>query len=359
MLSDTSFFSSHSKPCMNQQMENLVLHPMAPETRVEDTSRAEEIRHPSSSRIPRQMQRRDLVFVMVPAGEKGPVEKGWNKVSSGRQYDDPLLSLHLEQGGNYGYYPAPGSHLLSLDVDNAAAFHAAGGEALVSGTFQYSAWTDRHKYRAIVSCPDIPAHFFGHKVSVRDEAYQTIVELFFPAGLEKAGGQCIGPGSRHPNGTYYTVYSLDAPIRNLSWADITALVTKVSPEVPETPRLEIPAPKQHGRSITERYGLSVMNNPPLQPRLCGDEIRGVHPVHGSTSPGGNIAMNPSKGVVYCFRCGKGYDAAQWDAICRGIMPCGGIYDRSVMKEHLDQLNREMPEVRFLERIAWKRAGRGR
>jgi hypothetical protein len=97
----------------------------------------------------------------------------------------------------------------------------------------------------------------------------------------------------------------------------------------------------------------------LEARIAGNEIRGVHPVHGSTSPGGNISMNPSKGLVYCFRCAAGYDAAQWDAICRGIMPCGGIYDTDVMKRHLDQLNSEMPEVRFLERIAWKKARRRR
>lgn len=75
--------------------------------------------------------------------------------------------------------------------------------------------------------------------------------------------------------------------------------------------------------------------------------------------GGNISMNPSKGLVYCFRCGIGYDAAQWDAICRGIMPCGGTCDTDVMKRHLDQLNSEMPEVRFLERIAWKKARKRR
>jgi hypothetical protein len=108
-----------------------------------------------------------------------------------------------------------------------------------------------------------------------------------------------------------------------------------------------------GKTITERYGLSVMDNIPLQARIAGDEIRGVHPVHGSTSPGGNVSMNPSKGVVYCFRCGKGYDASQWDVVCRGTMPCGGTYDSAVMKRHFYLLNQEKPEVRFLERLAWK------
>lgn len=53
--------------------------------------------------------------------------------------------LYLQHGGNYGYYPAPGSDILSLDVDNAEAFHAAGGKDLVRETFRYSAWPDWHK----------------------------------------------------------------------------------------------------------------------------------------------------------------------------------------------------------------------
>lgn len=318
--------------------------------------------HTSCCLIPWQIQREDLIFVQIPAGEKGPIEKGWNRVSHGKRHDDPNVMAHLERGGNYGYYPAPGSDLLSLDVDDAERFHAAGGEDLVSGTFRYSAWTDRHKYRAIVHCPDIPGHFFGHKLSIRNSEYQTIVELFFPADREKTGGQCVGPGSLHPNGNRYEVFDPDASILTVHWSDIETLVRTLSPDViSETIPEQVAHSPKHGTgtTITQRYGLSVMDNLPLEARIAGNEIRGVHPVHGSTSPGGNISMNPSKGLVYCFRCAAGYDAAQWDAICRGIMPCGGIYDTDVMKRHLDQLNSEMPEIRFLERIAWKKARRRR
>jgi len=39
------------------------------------------------------------------------------------------------------------------------------------------------------------------------------------------------------------------------------------------------------------------------------------------------------------------------------MSCGGTYDSDVMRRHLEVLDREKPEVRFLERIAWKRSRR--
>lgn len=312
--------------------------------------------YPSQCPVPWQMQREDLLFILIPAGEKSPVEKGWNIVSHGKRYDDPILTTHLQRGGNYGYYPVSGSFLLSLDIDNAQVFHATGGENLVSGTFRYSAWAGWHKYRAIIHCPDIPGHFRGHKLSIRDSEYQTIVELFFPSGMEKTGGQCIGPGSFHPNGNLYGALDPDAPILTVYWSDIENLVKTISPQaisgtIPENADSSLKPGDR--KTITERYGLSVMDNIPLKAWIAGDEIRGVHPVHGSTSPGGNVSMNPSKGMVYCFRCDKGYDAAQWDAVCKGIMPCGGTYDSDVMKRHLDLLNQEKPEVRFLERLAWK------
>ena len=145
--------------------------------------------------IPRQLRRDDLFFVMLPAGQKGLQVPGWNKVCNGRRWDNPILSAHIASGGNVGMYPAPGSNLLFVDVDNADAFHQAGGETLVSDTYQYSAWKDRNKYRAIVTCSDIPNHFRGHKISIRDDDQRAILELFFPSNNEKTGGQCVAPGS--------------------------------------------------------------------------------------------------------------------------------------------------------------------
>lgn len=313
---------------------------------------------PSLSLIPWQMQRDDLLFVLIPAGEKGLQEKGWNLVSNGRRHDNPILSAHLQAGGNYGYYPAPGSSIVSIDVDHAEQFHQAGGGDIVGETFRYSAWPDRNKYRAIVQCQDMPRHFTGHKISIKDTEYQTVVELFFPATQEKTGGQCVGPGSLHPNGNRYSVFDPDASIIPVQWSEIEHLVNTISPDsIKETIPEHATKPREHGpaKTVTERYELSVMDNLPPNARMAGNEIRGVHPVHGSTTPGGNVSVNPSKGFAYCFRCGVGYDAAGWDAVCRGIIQCGEDYDSDAIKRHTEVLDFEKPEVRFLERMAWKKA----
>lgn len=312
--------------------------------------------------IPRQLQRNDILFVMIPTGEKGLQVKGWNLVSNGRRWDNPILSAHIANGGNYGMYPAPGSSLLFLDIDNADAFHQAGGETLVSDTYRYSAWSDRQKYRAIVECSDIPDHFRGHKISIRDGEQKAILELFFPANKEKTGGQCVAPGSIHPNGNRYESFDHDAPILPVCWDDIQKIATAINPDaIKET----IPDIKQQprapgsGKTLSERYGLSVMDHLPNDAHMAGPEIRGAHPIHGSTSKGGNVAINPAKGTFYCFRCGRGGDAAIWDAINRGIIQCDEPYDDEAFKKHAEALHFERPEIRVIERIAWKKLQQAR
>jgi hypothetical protein len=263
---------------------------------------------PSLSFIPWQLKRDDLLFVLIPAVEKGLQVKGWNLVSNGRRYDNPILAAHLQAGGNYGYYPAPGSSILSVDVDDAGQFHKAGGGDIVGETFRYSAWADRNKYRAIVQCQDMPAHFAGHKISIKDTDYQTIVELFFPANREKTGGQCVGPGSLHPNGNWYSIFDPDASIIPVQWSEIEHLVNSISPDsIKDTIPEHATMPREHGsdKTVTERYGLSVMDNLPLNARMAGNEVRGVHPVHGSTTPGRKRIREPIKRICVLFpvRCG--------------------------------------------------------
>lgn len=320
-------------------------------------------RSSSSGFIPTQLQRNDILYVLIDGGKKGPTQPGWNLVSNGRRWDNPILSAHVASGGNYGVYPAPGSSLLFLDIDNTETFHQAGGGILVSDTYRYSAWPRKNKYRAIMECSDIPDHFRGHRVSIRDINQNVILELFFPAGREKTGGQCVAPGSIHPNGNRYEPFDSHAAILPVSWDSIMEVATAINPDaIRET----IPDIKQQpripgsGKTLTERYNLSVMDHLPNDAHMAGSEIRGTHPVHGSTSKGGNVAINPTKGTFYCFRCSRGGDAAILDAICRGIIQCDEPYDDEAFKKHAEALHFERPEVRALERIAWKkRQARGK
>jgi hypothetical protein len=320
------------------------------------------------SRIPPQLQREDLLFVAIPRGQKGPITPGWNLVQNGLRWDDPYLISHLEAGGNCGFYPAPNSNILLLDIDDAGKFHEAGGHELVEGTFMYSAWPDRHKFRAILKCPDIPAHWRGHKSPLG------VVELYFPAGpvttssrdeagimreftVLKTGGQCVAPGSVHPNGNIYQAFDEAVHIRAVTWSDVVAVCARIKPAALER-AIPNKGPIQGqyqeapgGRLLRDRYRLCL--EMPDSPYPSGNgEIRGVNQFHGSTSAGGNVAVNPRKGVFHCFRHGKGYDAAGCDAIRRGLILCGDNYDLDVFKKHTAALEHDFPEVRRKEKISW-------
>ncbi|MDD4138044.1 MAG: hypothetical protein PHT99_09170 [Methanoregula sp.] len=97
------------------------------------------------------------------------------------------------------------------------------------------------------------------------------------------------------------------------------LKTKAKPErVQPVPARRRP---QNSQSITDQLGLDVTT-------LCslidgvpdGDEIRGSHPVHGSTT-GQNFTINGRANTWYCFRCETGGGPLEWIAVEDGIIDC--------------------------------------
>lgn len=300
--------------------------------------------------IPEQLRRDDLLFVLVPGGEKGPKYSGWNLVKNGFRWNDPALNEHLERGGNIGCYPAPGSDLILLDIDDDEEFHRHGGGALVEGTLKYSAWDDLKKYRAICTCSDIPEYWRGHKASLG------CLEMYFPADKTKAGGQCITPPSIHPNGRAYSILDNESPILALTWADILSICERIKPssletKMPSSGIFTEPQNRPYRALLKVRYTLLL--EMPVNPRPSGNEIRGGSPFHDS-STGNNVAVNPQKGVLYCFRHQRGYDAAGVDAIRRGLIDCGDPYDEDVFKRHVELLEKEFPEVRLREMAEYKK-----
>ena len=303
--------------------------------------------------IPTKLRREDLLFLPIPRGEKGPITPGWNLVKNGMRWDDPQLVVHLERGGNYGMYPGPESDILMLDIDDADKFYDAGGLDLVGETYRYSAWEDRHKYRAVVTCQDIPEIWRGHKSPL------DALEIYYPAGTVKgdikSGGQCVSPGSLHPNGNRYEIFDTEADILPVFWGDVLRVCERLKPKYMERkiPEIGIYREPQRGYKnlIRIRYGL--MLEMPDNPRPSGNEIRGASPFHGSET-GNNVAVNPQKGVFYCFRHRVGYDAAGIDAIRRGIIQCGDPYTEDVFKIHISQLETDYPEIRLAEIAEYKK-----
>lgn len=58
----------------------------------------------------------------------------------------------------------------------------------------------------------------------------------------------------------------------------------------------------------------------------GSEYRTDHPIHGSSSSGGNLTVNPQKGMWHCKRPGHGGgDKLAWIAVSSGICDCADVH----------------------------------
>lgn len=322
--------------------------------------------------IPAQLQRRDLLFIPIPRGEKGPHIPGWNLVENGVRYDDPGLQAHLSRGGNYGYYPSPDSHILNIDVDHATLFQQTGGEDLLRDTFTYGAHLDGHKYRGVVEVEDLPTHWKGRVSRIDSPDGERVLELFFPAGevttstrdpetgeideetTFKTGGQVVGPGSLHPNGNRYEIVN-DTPIRGVKWGDLLQVIQAINPErdtqIPPKPKIYREyAAGATTRLLRDRYNLTLPY--PGDPRPAGQEIRGAHPFHDS-STGDNYTVNLSGGVAYCFRHNVGYDPAGWKAVEYGIIECGDPFDQEAFLQLVEKLEWQYPEIAYREKLAYR------
>lgn len=146
----------------------------------------------------------------------------------------------------------------------------------------------------------------------------------------------------HPDSTrerpilYAITRGFGEPFPVLTWEDIekalepiiqeNGLVLKESGGAREPVDLvQAPRPRPRGgRTITDRINLSITDVCTITDGVrCGDEIRGSHPVHGSTT-GQNFAINPHENTWHCFRCGTGGGPLEWIAVEAEIIDCSAV-----------------------------------
>lgn len=132
----------------------------------------------------------------------------------------------------------------------------------------------------------------------------------------KHAGYVIAAPSRHESGVCYQWINPYAPI-----APLPAWIHKLIIRQPaKAPRRRINS--GHNDSITDQYNLKVEDYlmPDNGRYISSDEIRGSHPIHGS-STGNNLCINIRKNTWYCFRHQTGGGAAEAYAVARGIIDC--------------------------------------
>lgn len=132
----------------------------------------------------------------------------------------------------------------------------------------------------------------------------------------KQNGYVIAPPSPHPSGVLYEWIDTSEMAELPGWI----LDTFTKPSCRRTQHT-LSNYTQRGDSICDVLDLRVEEFLlPLQARIRDGQIEGTHPIHGSTT-GTNLAIDPSKNVWYCRRCGSGGGPLEALAVVEGIITC--------------------------------------
>ena len=153
--------------------------------------------------IPKQLQDKDLNFVLLEKESKKPFQQSWQKKLI--KYDDKELLEHLRSNGNYGVIGGGEKNLIVIDFDS----QKLQDELLPKLPKTFTIKTGRGLFHL---------YYFSDKsksFKIFDEEMNTL------ADIQGQGKQVVGAGSTHPNKNKYEVIK-DLPIAFINYAEIQA-----------------------------------------------------------------------------------------------------------------------------------------
>lgn len=229
----------------------------------------------------------------VLARSKEPLEKGWT-IDRNYPFNSPEIDDWIRKGGNYGITCLKGDCCF-VDADTIEIQNIL-NERL--STFWYSTGNKGHRqYAYFISDPPIKS------IPLKDGAY-----------IKGRGGQALGPGSVHPNGTIYGLERSHFPIREIMKEE---LLEGLKPFlIRQTEKKEKPIINRKTivwLSLADVIDLSKF-------RKSGNQYQGPHPIHGSET-GINLSVDLSKNVWRCFRHDSGGSVLEWIGVSERIIDC--------------------------------------
>jgi len=260
---------------------------------------------------PRFRELPDLRYDVILRGQKKPEGLRWS-TEANYPYGHPVLAGYLAEGHNYGVLTGIGG-LVVLDVDDLARLDALGIIDKLPETLIVR--TGRGGLHFYYICPELK-----QKIILEDPGLKDFEGDPLHLGeLQALGQQVVGPGSRHPNGNIYEVIK-DVPIAIIARAD---LLTILSP-LKQIRNADVePSRKRRNTrdaSLGDLIPIDQVAWPEHVKERAGAEVRGSHPLHGSTS-GKNFAINTAKNCWHCFRHRSGGGPLEWLAVEAGLIRC--------------------------------------
>ncbi len=317
----------------------------------EDAPEPDTPSQPVDNPIPHQLW--PCRFILVAKGEKRAVERGW-QTTANYAHDNPKLLAWIADGGNYGVMPAGG--ICIIDADNAYLLADKGYLEPVLKTFAVrSGRTSGIGMHFYVRCPDAPAEKFILKDPSTHEDLGDVRGSGHPSF-------CVGPGSLHPSGKRYEVARPGAEIVEVPWSTLKAAL--IDPLHPPEKKLDpastkaLQSPHSVGLmnpstlSLTDYLGLRVSDFlMPEDPHPRGEEIEGVHPIHGSET-GSNLTITADN-RWWCRRHETGGGPLEALAVAERIIDCSEVR-HGCLDGHWPELFRALEARGYGKRLAdWK------
>jgi hypothetical protein len=264
-------------------------------------------------KIPIQLREPSFRLVPILRGQKKPEGKRWS-TDTNYTFDHAVLAGYLAEGHNYGVLTGVGG-LVVLDVDDITRMEVLGIIDRLPETFTVK--TGRGGL-----------HFYLRCERLEDKIVLEDPELKDPEGdplhlgeLQALGQQVVGPVSIHPNGNRYELIK-DLPIAEISkdaLLQILSPLKQISTSEAEQARTTRRR-KTGGSSPGDHIPIEAVAWPKSVKERAGAEIRGSHPIHGSSS-GKNFSINTHKNCWHCFRHKSGGGPLEWIAVQKGIIRC--------------------------------------
>jgi hypothetical protein len=261
-------------------------------------------------KIPPVLRVESFRFVPILCGHKKPEGKRWS-TEANYPYGHAILAGYLAQGHNFGVLTGVGG-LAVLDVDDLPRLEALGIIGKLPETFTVR--TGRGGLHFYLLCPGLIDKLILEDPELKDCEGDPL----HLGELQALGQQVVGPGSRHPNGNFYEVVK-DLPIASIAKGELMQILNPLKQAEADQAR---PARRQQGggSSLGDLIPIDQVAWPKDIKERCGSEVRGSHPLHGSTS-GKNFTVNTSKNCWHCFRHKSGGGPLEWIAVMKGIISC--------------------------------------
>lgn len=232
-----------------------------------------------------------------PKAPKGKEAKGWTTKIV--RYDDPAFIEYLKTGKNYGVQSNNSTviidgvprYLIIVDYDKKDAMDIAISK--FPETFTTSSNSPKK------TCHQWFASDNNEGFKTFDETGDTLIDVL------GAGNQVVGPGSKHPSGSIYSVIK-DVPIAFVPYAQLEAIIRPLDKTPKKEKKIKIPIVK----SINNDAGNEAVNKSSMKDVL---HSLGVDTSKNPT----NCPMNhPSKRgecfswndeTCHCFHCDGGWN----------------------------------------------------